>query len=253
MNFGREISNLRRQFTAAGDAARAARLQRQHDGGLQFLGCDNKTIRAAAKAFAAEQATLSRAQLGGFVRSIWQTAVFELRSAGIAILELRVELLAAQDLDWLEPLLRSARDADQVDALAVQVVGDLVQRFARLKKTLRRWAADDDAWLRRAALLALLPSLRAGGDDFALFAELAAPLLQGGEPSVDQAIGRCLCEAAAAQPEPVQQFLADHQQQLSALTRREAGRAPPRRARPLKAAASRAARRSPPRPPVRRP
>ena len=44
-----------------------------------------------------------------------------------------------------------------VDGLATSVVGGLVERFPASTAVLDRWATDDDFWIRRSALSALVP------------------------------------------------------------------------------------------------
>jgi hypothetical protein len=57
-----------------------------------------------------------------------------------------------------------------VDPLAASVVGPLVERCSQLAFVLDLWAIDDDFWIRRSALLALLGGLRGGEGDFVRFA-----------------------------------------------------------------------------------
>lgn len=222
MIFGRETALLRQKFTALGSPERAQKQKAYLKSELTFLGVETPAIRAAAKEWTAANAAINRAQLGGFVKHLWKTNVHELRAVGIAILELRRELFVAADLPLVEELLRQARSWAYVDWLAVHVAGDLVARFPKLKKDLRRWAKDEDFWLRRAALLALLPALRTGEGDLGLLAELAVPMLPDQEFFIRKAIGWVLRETAKKQPAFVEQFVAEHGAAMSPLTRKEA-------------------------------
>ena len=89
---------------------------------------------------------------------------------------------------------------------------------------LRTWARDRDFWVRRTALLAQLRALRHGGGDFALFAEIAAPMLEEREFFIRKAIGWVLREVSKKRPELVRDFLAEHGARASGLTRREASK-----------------------------
>ena len=87
-----------------------------------------------------------------------------------------------------------------------------------------RWARDSDFWVRRAALLAQLDQLRAGGGDFPLFAALAAPMLPEKEFFIRKAIGWVLREVGHRRPQLAFEFLRAHRAQLSGLTLREGSR-----------------------------
>jgi 3-methyladenine DNA glycosylase AlkD len=78
--------------------------------------------------------------------------------------------------------------------------------------------------MRRAALLAQLDELRAGGGDFPLFAELAAPLLPEKEFFIRKAIGWVLREVGHRRPQLAFEFLRAHRAQASGLTVREGAR-----------------------------
>ncbi|HLQ37105.1 MAG TPA: DNA alkylation repair protein [Planctomycetota bacterium] len=223
-SFGREASTLRQQLQALGTPERAASAKKYLKSDLQFFGCDTGSIRDTAKGFVAAWPGLTRAQLCAFVKHLWQSPVHELRSVGIAILELRQEVLEPADLPLLEELLQKSHSWAYVDWIAVHLVGDLVARAPKLKKELRRWAGDPDFWLRRASLLALLLPLRAGEGDFALFTELAVPMLPDPEEFIRKAIGWVLREASKKQPGLVRAFVQQHGAAMSPLTRREATR-----------------------------
>lgn len=80
---------------------------------------------------------------------------------------------------------------------------------------------DDDFWVRRAALLALLRPLRDGGGDFAL-ARHADAMLDEKEFFVRKAIGWVLREASKKRPALVADWLAPRAARASGVTVREA-------------------------------
>jgi len=111
--------------------------------------------------------------------------------------------LRVSDLTRIEGFLRSAGIRELVDPLAVDVVGALLPRLgtadaARARTVLERWAAAEDRWLRRAAVLTHLPALRAGdGDDAHLrrTVRLVSGAQRGRVPEVEEALA--LVRAAA--------------------------------------------------------
>jgi 3-methyladenine DNA glycosylase AlkD len=111
------------------------------------------------------------------VLALWAAPVHERRMAAVQMLERYANLLQPRDMDLLERLLRESRTWALVDGLAASVVGDLVERHPELGVVLHRWATDDDFWIRRSALLALLGGLRRGEDDFDRFCRYADAML----------------------------------------------------------------------------
>jgi len=84
-------------------------------------------------------------------------------------------------------------------------------------------------------MLSLLVPLRNGEGDFALFAEIAAPLLEEKEFFLRKAIGWILREVSKKRPRLTFDFLKEHRARVSGLTLREGARhlPPPLRAQLL--------------------
>ncbi|HEY5013186.1 MAG TPA: DNA alkylation repair protein [Acidimicrobiia bacterium] len=87
---------------------------------------------------------------------------------------------------------------------------------------LDRWAVDDDFWIRRSALLALLGPLRGGTGDFDRFSRYADAMLEEKEFFVRKAIGWVLRETAKKRPELVYHWLLPRAARASGVTVREA-------------------------------
>jgi len=87
---------------------------------------------------------------------------------------------------------------------------------------LDRWAGDDDFWVRRAALLALLVPLRKGGGDFDRFCRYADAMLDEKEFFILKAIGWVLRDTARKRPAMVYEWLLPRAGRASGVTLREA-------------------------------
>lgn len=83
------------------------------------------------------------------------------------------------------------------------------------------WATDEDLWLRRSALLALLDPLRTGGD-LARFERYATAMLDETEPFIRKAIGWILRDIGRKRPERTRAFVERHLARMSGVTFREA-------------------------------
>ena len=210
------------RLRALGTPERAAREQRYLKSSLDFLGATVWQIRAEVKAYLADANRLDHDALLALVDALWAEPVHERRMAATVLLELRSGLLDASDLPVVERLIRESLTWALVDGLSADVVGDILDRdTARTITVLDRWAADDDFWLRRSALLAWLRPLRDGAplDRFLTYADR---MLDEREFFIRKAIGWVLREVGKRRPDEVSHWLAPRTHRASGVTMREA-------------------------------
>lgn len=206
----------------AGSTERAAGAKAYLKSDLSFFGVPNPELRKIVRGHIKALGKLERSTLVEIVEGLWAPPIHELRMAAVQVLEFRgKKLLEADDIALLERLLRESRTWALVDTIAVNVVGPVVER-EELGATLDRWATDEDFWIRRSAMLALLRPLRAGGGDFARFARYADATLDEKEFFIRKAIGWILRETGRKRPELVDEFIAPRTHRASGVTMREA-------------------------------
>ena len=196
---------------------------------LEFLGVGIPRIRAAAMAalkILETQQKITAQQLRALTLAAYATRSHDARAIALAVLEKRAKQLTAADLPWLEDVLRRSFSWAYVDQIAVHAVGQIVRREPdAAKAVLAQWATDDDFWLRRTALLALLGEMRAGGAfDRRIFEAWATPMFSEKEFFIRKAIGWVLRDVAGKDPDWVRGFLERHAAQMSPLSLREARR-----------------------------
>ena len=213
---------IERRLHAAGEPARAAGEKRYLKSDLTFHGTGKPKLRAVVAATLAEHGPLGRRRLLAVARALWKRPVFECRGAAADLLERHTDLLTEADLTLLERFIRDSHTWALVDWLAIPVAGPLVEREPALGPTLDRWAADDDFWVRRAALIALLPPLRRGDGDFERFGRYADAMLDEREFFIRKAIGWVLRETAKRRPARVADWLLPRAGRASGVTLREA-------------------------------
>jgi len=211
----------------SGSPERAAQEKRYLKSELAHYGVAVPAIRAAVRAALKEAGAVTRAELLAAVRALWAQPVHELRAAAVELLVQRAPLLQATELVLVEGLLREAKTWALVDVLAARVAGSLIERFPTLARPLDRWAKDEDFWVRRAAMLALLGPLRRGDGDFERFGRYADAMLEEREFFIRKAIGWVLREVAKRRPALVTQWLLPRAKRASGLTFREATRTLP--------------------------
>lgn len=135
---------------------------------LTFIGASVGAVRGTVRDALLRYRDVRRVQ--PLASELWEAGVFEARLAAIVLLQTRVAELDNADLTRIEGFVRTGRHRALVDPLAHDVLGPLTEQLhgtarAKAETALLRWAADPDAWVRRAALLAPLRSLRAGHGD----------------------------------------------------------------------------------------
>jgi len=212
---------------------------------LEFLGVGLPAMRQIVRAVKRQDRGLDRERLIALVTILWKTPVFERRMVAVLLLEAFEPLLQPVDIALLERLIRQSKTWAFVDELAIVITGPLVERSPELLSVLDRWAHDDDFWVRRSAMLALLRPLRRGQGDFRRFARYADRMLEEREFFIRKSIGWVLRETGKAQPDMVYAWLSPRAARASGVTVREAVKylSPPQRADVLAAHRSAAGRR----------
>lgn len=178
--------------------------------------------RLVATAFHGRHPEIGHDELVALVERLWSRPVHECRAAAVELLDLYGDRLRPADMTLLERLLRESRTWALVDGLAASVVGRLVEGAPEAAAVLDRWAVDEDFWLRRAAMLALLVALRRGDGDFDRFGRYADAMLEDTEFFIRKAIGWVLRDTARRRPAMVYEWLLPRAARASGVTLREA-------------------------------
>jgi 3-methyladenine DNA glycosylase AlkD len=204
-----------------GSAERAAQEKRYLKSKLDFLGVTLPDIRRVVKA-------AIKANPGADPREwaleLWAGNVWERRMAAVELLKAKRAELTAADLATIEQLIRAAAGWALVDTLAAHVAGHIAVNHRDAWHTIDRWASDEDFWVRRAALLALLQGIGRNQPDTARLDAYAIPMLREKEFFIRKAIGWVLRELSKKQPAYVTAWTANHAREMSGVTFREATR-----------------------------
>ena len=212
---------LQARLAAEATAKRAAQEKAYLKSSLEHLGATVPDTRKILAAFAKEHRPSTHDELWSLVDALWSKPVYERRSAAMMLLGRLPRLLDAADLPRLERLLREAKTWALVDEIAVHTVGGLVAAHPSLASELDRWSSDDDFWIRRSALLALLRPLREGGGDWPRFTRYADAMLEETEFFIRKAIGWILRDVSKKRPALVVEWVAPRAKRLSGVTWRE--------------------------------
>ncbi len=228
IDYDREVTgqqcaaSIESTLRSAGDAQRAEGEKRYLKSELEHVGASVPAIRRTVKTVLTSAGALNHDELIDAVRALWARPVHECRMAAVELLALRAHALGPADIELIERMLRESRTWALVDGLAASIAGPLVERYPELSIDLDRWAVDDDFWIRRSALLALLLALRRGEGDFDRFGRYADMMLEEREFFIRKAIGWVLRDTARKRPDLVFDWLLPRAERASGVTIREA-------------------------------
>jgi 3-methyladenine DNA glycosylase AlkD len=205
-----------------GEPRRAAQEKRYLKSELDFLGVPLADVRRVVTAASRRHPDLTRDEIVAWAQALWDDALWERRIAAVELLSVRVRALTAADLATVEALIRAAAGWALVDPLATGIAGRIALEYPQAWPRIDAWALDQDFWVRRAALLALLPGVRAGRADLTRFDRYATPMLAEKEFFIRKAIGWVLREISKSDPGYVTDWTERHVREMSGVTFREA-------------------------------
>lgn len=218
------IAEIRRNLRAAADPERAPGMQAYMKSEMPFLGVAATPMRKISKQVFAVHPLADASEWSATVLRLWREAKYrEERYAAMELAAYRPyePYLTPVAMPMFEEMIVTGAWWDYVDAIAAHQVGAILRRHPReLKPLLRRWSRDRDLWRRRTAILAQL-SFK-GDTDLRLLYDCIAPNLSDREFFIRKAIGWALRQYAWTDPEEIRRYVAEHEPQLSPLSRREA-------------------------------
>ena len=156
---------LATELEANGSQDRTVNEKRYLKSKLRHYGVSVPAIRKMARHFAREHTSLTKSDVIGLKVELWDRNVYELRKLAVNILAARVEVFDVNDVGFVEGLLRRSYTWALIDDLAINVVAPMLLSASDAQRVRTMWSKDDDFWVRRTAMLALLPRLRRGLDD----------------------------------------------------------------------------------------
>ncbi len=216
-----EIEIIVANLSAVATPERATYEKNYHKSSLTFLGANVPAQSAEARRILRENKQIDRAAMLTLFGALWETDVHELRGVACSLLCLRSRLLIPQDMAFLKEKIKESKGWAHVDTLAAKPLADLVLSHG-LEGELDEWAIDEDFWIRRASMLALLKRLSAGDmGEWPRFTRYAEGMLCEKEFFIRKAIGWVLREVSKKNPNPVFDFLHSHRNAASGLTLRE--------------------------------
>ncbi|MCJ1676393.1 DNA alkylation repair protein [Streptomyces sp. APSN-46.1] len=225
---GGPVEDLRTALRALADPVRADQQRTYLHSELTHLGVRIPDLRRCVIDARRTMGALPGPDALALARDLWSPPesdaipVYEYRRAAVEVLVQYQGSLNAEALKDVEDLLRGCRTWALVDPLAVHCAGAVALRDPAAGPVLDRWITDPDFWLRRSALLALIPGIRAGRPDPERLTRYADIVVGEREFFLRKALGWVLREASTHHPQLVIGWLDRHGGNVAPLTRREA-------------------------------
>lgn len=211
---------IKNELKQHGDAKKAPQMQAYMKTDQPFYGVQSKQrkliFRNAIKMFP----IISRDSWEKVILELWNGTHREEMYQALEVAERYKKYHDETAWNLFEKLLRSATNWDTVDWLSSNLIGQLVSKYRHFEKQLVAWSNDDNFWVRRASLLAHLKHKEK--TNAKLLANTILKLSQEEEFFIRKAIGWVLRQYSYTDPEWVLQFVKNHEDKLSGLSKREA-------------------------------
>ncbi|RXI96633.1 DNA alkylation repair protein [Anaerobacillus alkaliphilus] len=152
------------------------------------------------------------------VFDLWEQREREYQYVAVDFLVKSKKYLVADDLTQVKKLITSKSWWDTVDAIASNVVGQIVRTYPEQVNMMDEWIEDDNMWVRRTAILHQL-SYKESTDEDRLFS-YCEKHANDTEFFIAKAIGWALREYGKTKPQSVIEFV--EKTPLQKLSKREA-------------------------------
>ncbi len=206
------------------EPARAPQMQAYMKSAMPYLGVTAPRLKAALREVFAEYPFASAETWRADALALWRGAEYrEERYAALHLTGHRkagpFQTLAA--LPMYEEMIVDGAWWDYVDEIASNRIGPLLAAFPRpMTKTMRAWSTSSDMWKRRTSIICQLGFKDA--IDLDLLYACIAPSIASKEFFLRKAIGWALRQHARRDPDEVARYVAEHESEISGLSKREA-------------------------------
>lgn len=213
------LGRLRAELPRHADPVRAVSAAKYMRDQFPFFGIASNPLSALFRTTMQGLPRPTSADATAFALACWDRPEREYQYVACTYLRKYARLLDESFLETVRHLIVTKSWWDTVDALAAHVVGPLISAYPSRVKLMDDWAAGDQMWLTRTAILF---QLRYKGETDAdrLFGYCASRA-EHKDFFIRKAIGWALREYAYTDPEAVVAFVRSHPE-LSGLSQREA-------------------------------
>jgi len=218
------IRAARKALREAGDPAKAPIMQAYMKSAMPYLGIQATPLRKISKRVFLTHRIESFEEWSDSVLELWRGAKYREErylAIGLAGYSAYRKFRTLEALPIYEEMITTGAWWDYVDSIASHRLGELLRLHpAKMGAVLRKWAKSDDMWKRRSAILAQLGFK--SETDVKLLYDCIRPSICEKEFFLRKAIGWALRQFARTDAREVSRYVAEHEAELSLLSKREA-------------------------------
>lgn len=160
MNIVAVAESLQVELQEYASDERATNEKRYLKSNYTHLGVNVPNIRATARRFNRAHKEISHAELTNLTDLLWASNIYELRKLAVNILAGQTPKLKPTDIDLIKALLGDSHTWALVDDISLNIAPPILDMHENPSVIRTTWSTDPNFWIRRAAMLSLLPKLR---------------------------------------------------------------------------------------------
>lgn len=210
---------IREALEPLADPERSIKMASYMKDHFEFLGVMAGPRREAQREFLNLATKSPIEDVWELVLECWEQPEREFQYVGSDLLRKNSQRLSPDDLPRLRQLIETKSWWDTVDSLATHAVGAVVLRHDK-GAVMDAWIDSEDIWVARSAIIHQL-FYKQQTDPDRLF-EYCIRRASDTEFFIRKALGWSLRQYSRIDPEAVKAFVAEHAEDLSGLTKREA-------------------------------
>ena len=219
------IDSINSQFKSAANKEKAEKNKRYYKSNLQFYGISKIIINDIAKAIKKTNPEIDNLMIEQLCKKLWDSPYHESRSMAIVVANVFNHCFEEKHVyslfkDWL----KESSSWDLVDELSIHVIGKISERKPETLRKLIDWTKSDFLWVRRASLLAHIPSIRNNNFNFKLILKKSELLSGDVDFFIRKAIGWVIREISEVDASKAIIAINELKDRASNLTIREASR-----------------------------
>ncbi len=215
-----EIRELRAALALVADPEKVPGMTAYMKDQFEFMGVQAGDRRQASKPILTAAKDMDPDALLDVVERLWSEQEREFHYVGMDAVRAGAKNLRSNDIARVRGLIERTPWWDTVDSLAIHTVGRMVTVHPPLVEVMDEWIESENLWIARTAILhQLMYKERTDTNRLFTYAEMH---IESTEFFLRKAIGWALRHFARTDPDAVQAFVAEHDDVISGLTRREA-------------------------------
>ena len=191
---------------------------------MEVLGVPVPPLRAVVRRLARALKQAPAQDVMELGRALLDVRIHEARQVAFELIGSRTDIIAGLDGPTVAALGEGNDNWASVDAFCVFISGQAWRTGQVQDADVRRWAAADDRWWRRTAVVSTVPlnmKSRGGSGDAVRTLDICGRVAEDTDPMVAKGLSWALRSLVPVDSEAVRVFLEAHAEELPALVRRE--------------------------------